>query len=183
MESIREDTALEIFKLIHKRHDEGKIPDWLARSMVESLLKDAERGWRVIGITKEALELLRDQCFRTAKGLQRAHILNRAETARTILGSRIPDDPRRVFDFWRKRDVTVLATKKQNRGIGNGCVYRTVNDDGKLLGSAAIGFAFDPAHAGVKLRELWETISDRKIVKVSDIVSEIERDTKGILPD
>ena len=75
-------------------------------------------GWRVVGITKEALDLLATVDFNKNKlprQLCRGHIINRIETTRRLFDEReAPMDLDEYFKVFLDNDRTVIMLNKQN---------------------------------------------------------------------
>ena len=85
-------------------------------SILTPLLGGYETSWRVVGITKAALELLAENNYRYIKGaICRAHIVNRYETARQIFECNSPLDLSTFFEVVWNNDRTVIATKSENK--------------------------------------------------------------------
>lgn len=75
-------------------------------------------GWRVIGITTEALDLLATADFRKDKlprRLCRGHIVDRIQTTRLLFGSGAPLALDDFFDTFLHNDRTVIMLNEQNR--------------------------------------------------------------------
>ncbi|MGZ8984552.1 MAG: hypothetical protein ACXW11_11485 [Methylotenera sp.] len=88
-------------------------------SILTPLLGGYETSWRVIGITKAALELLAENEYRYVKGaICRAHIVGRYETAKQIFECNAPLDLSTFFEIVWKNDRTVIATKSENKNNG-----------------------------------------------------------------
>lgn len=74
-------------------------------------------GWRVVGITKEALDLLAAVDFNKNKlprQLCRGHIINRIETTRRLFERETPMDLDEYFKVFLDNDRTVIMLNKQN---------------------------------------------------------------------
>ncbi len=74
-------------------------------------------GWRVVGITREALELLASVDFHKNKlprPICRGHVINRIETARVIFERDEPMSLEQFFNVFLNNDQTVIMLKTQN---------------------------------------------------------------------
>jgi len=93
-----------------------------ATRMLTGLMGSRPWSWRVIGITKEALELFGQHDFkRPPRLIQRGHREARADTAKALyydIPVPLPQDE--FFTFFLKRDETVLMTSGQNRHTPGG---------------------------------------------------------------
>ena len=76
-------------------------------------------GWRVVGITPEALELLAAHEFRkdrVPRQLCRGHVVDRARTTRLLFDRDAPLPLQKFFQRFLKNDKTVIMLNEQNRG-------------------------------------------------------------------
>jgi len=76
-------------------------------------------GWRVIGITPEALELLATVDFQKHKlprRLCRGHVVDRIQTTRALFAHVKPLNQKRFFETFLTNDCTVIMLVEQNRG-------------------------------------------------------------------
>lgn len=74
-------------------------------------------GWRVVGITKEALDLLATVNFHKNKlprALCRGHIVDRIQTTRLLFDRRNPMSLEDFFDTFLNNDRTVIMLNTQN---------------------------------------------------------------------
>ena len=74
-------------------------------------------GWRVIGITREALDLLATADFdknKLPRRLCRGHIIDRIETTRQLFGPEEPVALEYFFDTFLHNDQTVIMLNEQN---------------------------------------------------------------------
>lgn len=75
-------------------------------------------GWRVVGITPEALELLASVDFDKAKvprQLCRGHLVDRRKTAKQLFERSEPVSSDQFFKTFLKNDVTVIMLNHQNK--------------------------------------------------------------------
>lgn len=84
------------------------------RAMLEAMLTRQPWSWQVVGITEQALAILRGNKYRyVSRALQRGHIVSRDETTATMLDG----DPLDLQEFWRlfwTNNVAVIMTSGQN---------------------------------------------------------------------
>jgi hypothetical protein len=76
-----------------------------------------DHGWRVVGITREALDLLATADFNKNKfprQLCRGHIIDRIETTRLLFEREEPMDLEEFFKAFLNADRTVIMLNKQN---------------------------------------------------------------------
>lgn len=74
-------------------------------------------GWRVVGITKEALDLLSTLDFdkkKLPRRLCRGHIVKRIETVRSLFGGEEPLSLEEFFCTFVENDCTVIMLSSQN---------------------------------------------------------------------
>jgi hypothetical protein len=75
-------------------------------------------GWRVVGITREALELLATENFdknRLPRRLCRGHVINRIQTTKLLFEREQPMQLEDFFDVFLQNDRTVIMLNEQNR--------------------------------------------------------------------
>lgn len=77
-----------------------------------------DHGWRVVGITPEALDLLATEEFqknRLPRQLCRGHVIDRVATTRMLFHRLRPLSLRQFFSRFLKNDATVIMLNEQNR--------------------------------------------------------------------
>ena len=75
-------------------------------------------GWRVVGITPEALELLESVEYRKEKlprRLCRGHLVDRAQTSRALFDRLSPLPLNEFFELFLENDRTVIMLAEQNK--------------------------------------------------------------------
>ncbi len=91
-------------------------------------------SWRVIGITRTALDRFAADRFRSksGQGITRAHVRSRLDTVRELLQPDKPLSERKFFETWLANDRTILCAKGENkRAVPE---YITIeNEDGTLF--------------------------------------------------
>jgi len=85
--------------------------------ILERIVAQGTNNWRVVGITRKALEQFADQNYKyvTRSGIQRAHIHRRHDTFGQLIDNKTNED-----EFWRlidERDITILAAKGETKDI------------------------------------------------------------------
>lgn len=83
--------------------------------ILSEMMGEAPEHWRVVGITKEALELFSQHDFKKVSrmGINRSHLVDRHKTYTDLI-----DNPRadvdEWWDFYYERDKTILSTSSEN---------------------------------------------------------------------
>jgi len=75
-------------------------------------------GWRVVGITSEALNLLAKKGYdkkKLPRKLCRGHINDRIETTRELFKGEKPKELKEFFNYFLDKDQTVIMLNEQNR--------------------------------------------------------------------
>lgn len=73
-------------------------------------------GWRVVGLTPEALAMLATNDFkRPPRVLCRGHIIDRVTTVRRLFDREVPLSLPEFFEIFVESDRTVIMTNQQNR--------------------------------------------------------------------
>ncbi len=94
-------------------------------------------GWRVVGITREALDLLATEDFRKnrlPRRLCRGHIVDRIQTTRLLFAGSEPMSLDDFFDKFLQNDRTVIMLNEQNSRARPFPPYIDIdNPDGKLF--------------------------------------------------
>lgn len=107
------DLKITIYNGFTKIQEIENIPLPVQQGMFLSLCSMLKQyGWPVIGITEAAALRIKDNDYKRPKGINRAHIYSRKETAEILFSNEWSFD-----DFWTfflNRDVCVLATSKEN---------------------------------------------------------------------
>lgn len=137
------------------------IPRKTIRSVMSELMYADEAAWRVIGVTRAAL----DRLHRGEKrGFQRAHIVSRAEMVDAIIERPSPMTRSELFEYWQSKDLTVLALRSENRReIAEGWIAFE-NDDARYFRRRGIGFTHGDLEAGLVQRLMSIEIAFEEIV-------------------
>ena len=99
-------------------------------------------GWRVVGITREALDLLATEDFRKNKlprRLCRGHIVDRIQTTRLLFEGNEPMPLDDFFDNFLQNDRTVIMLNEQNSHSKPFPPYIGIdNPDGELIPNGSL---------------------------------------------
>ena len=90
------------------------------------ILEDCyENQWRVIGITREALNVFKAHGFKKVSrmGINRGHMHDRADTLKQMLNYPF-DNAQDWWDFYYDRDETVLMTSAENMSEKHSRIYK-----------------------------------------------------------
>jgi len=99
-------------------------------------------GWRVIGITREALDLLATEDFdknKLPRRLCRGHIIDRVDTARQLFDREKPMPLEAFFDTFLHNDRTVIMLNEQNKHTASFPKYIEIdNTDAELFSNGSL---------------------------------------------
>lgn len=119
-----------------------------------ALLAGEPWSWRVIGISKAALEALAKTDFRYAKAtICRAHIVDRFETSKIIFSGTSPLSKERFFEIMLENGRTIITTKSENKVGGAPPSYLPIDPDRGLFANKLISFVHGAAERAY-LRDL-----------------------------
>lgn len=93
--------------------------DRLCTVILTAIMGGHKRGWRVVGITRNALRhyIENDFSHKSGNGIQRAHIIPRIDTARRVLSEEKPLPLRELARIWFELDSTVLCARGENKSV------------------------------------------------------------------
>lgn len=85
--------------------------------LFSALMAGEPYSWKVIGISRAALELLANGDFRyKSSAICRAHIVDRIETATALFSNRSnPLSKAEFFELMRRNGSTIITTKSENK--------------------------------------------------------------------
>ena len=114
-----------------------------------------EWGWRVVGITHEAITAIAKNNFNLPQGLQRDHHKQkRADTYKEIFSRRF------AFEEWWNmiwgNDETILMTKQEHYTKQRSTTYKVDYTLGYFKDAAGPGMRFTKKHDGAFIKELCE---------------------------
>lgn len=98
-------------------------------------------GWRVVGITKEALDLLASENFRKKnlpRRLCRGHVVDRVQTTRLLFDRDQPATLNDFFDRFLENDATVIMLSEQNMTRTFPNYIPIENPDGELFPNGSL---------------------------------------------
>ncbi len=96
-------------------------PDKIKKKMLKELLEITENPWRVIGITKAALLMLKENDFKLKNGdknlpIQRAHLCDRDKWYTELFQNKFQNH-NDWYEFIYMNDCTVLSLSTENKKI------------------------------------------------------------------
>lgn len=85
--------------------------------ILTAIMGGHKRGWRVVGITRNALRYYVENNFthKSGNGIQRAHIVPRIETTRRVVSGEQPLPLRELAHLWFELDATIICASGENR--------------------------------------------------------------------
>lgn len=155
-EARHRDATYEIYRVTQRQYLHKNMSLRRANNVLGNMLGGVPHGWRVIGITPNALRLFHEVEFRSRpKGVQRAHLFNRIETIKMLLSASELFSKEALFDTWQSRDKTILCLAKENRKINELEHCEIDNPDGRYFSNAYIGYSYSPSLEGKLLNSMW----------------------------
>jgi hypothetical protein len=127
-------------------------------TIMTALMGIEDIGWRVVGITPEALKEFAAHDFqRPARMFCRGHLAKRVDTARFLFDRKRYLDSKTFIKEFLKRDRTILMLNEQNRHRAKVPDYiRIHNPQGKLFPNGSLaGWKHRPREREF-LRELYQ---------------------------
>lgn len=99
---------------------------------------DSKHSWRVVSISQAALDHIAQQ--KTARGLQRGHILSRSARAEYLFKREAPLKQSELLEYFFEHDTVALITKAENSkdGTAHWSPLRPVPEDHFTAGSFSI---------------------------------------------
>lgn len=112
-------------------------------------------AWRVVGITTAALAAYAEAGHRPIKGVERAHLIDRAKMVAHVFERDEPLTESELFAYWRDNDRVIVALRQENRtsDLGNWTPFE--NADAEYFTRLGIGFQYRPAVEGVLTKRLY----------------------------
>ncbi|QSB01327.1 hypothetical protein JWZ98_22300 [Methylomonas sp. EFPC1] len=111
-------------------------------TMLTAIMGIEDCGWRVVGITQEALDLLATEDFNKNKlprKLCRGHITDRVKTTRLMFEREKPLKLDEFFKIFLENDCTVIMLNEQNNHTKPFPVYIKIdNPDAKLFPNGSL---------------------------------------------
>ena len=147
-ESIKSAYNLYVALYEARRCDPDYFTDARSNTIVGAIFAGRKHPWRVVGITKSALDAYRQCDFsRDAArihGLRRAHLHQRIDTTRLLLKGDEPMSLSQVAETLWERDETVICARDENKKCINDYL-RIENPNWSLFAGRTIGWAFGEA--------------------------------------
>ena len=118
-------------------------------------------GWRVVGITKAALQAYKDQDFsrqaEKANGMTRGHLHRRIDTTSMVLDGEAPMSVEELAQVLWDRDMTIICVRGENKKLETGEIEAISfeNEDCRLFTGKQVGWQFGEAEKAL-LRKLAE---------------------------
>ncbi len=155
MDSGQRSACYAIYRVVHEQFRLGNITLKRSNTLIGSVLSDSPAGWRVIGITPAALNKFAGVGFRhVPKGVQRAHLCDRIDTAAMVLARNLPLTMSELFDIWEGRDQTVLGLSTENKTISETRYHKILNPNGELFSNKYVGYRYSRSREGRYLQTI-----------------------------
>lgn len=111
-------------------------------SILTAIMGIENYGWRVVGITREALDLLATTGFdknKLPRHLCRGHIVDRIKTAQELFDGKEPKPIAKFFDVFMRNDRVVIMLNEQNNHSASFPKYIEIdNPDATLFPNGAL---------------------------------------------
>lgn len=111
----------DLYVALHcsKRSHPDIFTDSRCNVILTAIMGGHKRGWRVIGITRRALQHYVENNFKqqTGNGIQRAHLVPRIQTTKRVIGGEMPLPLEELARLWFDLDATVLCASGENKAI------------------------------------------------------------------
>lgn len=129
--------------------------------LIGSLYGWEKWAWRVIGISKEAVQKIKMNDYGETKGLQRDHFLRkRTHIYREMITRNKPMAQEEWWELYWKNDMTIIGTKKENDFSDGSGEYHPLNwRNGYFADKGFIGFLNRPNIEGEMIKNLKESNS------------------------
>lgn len=125
--------------------------------LLSELFGETENPWRVIGITRAALNIFKENGFNKVKrmGINRAHLVDRKTSHKYMLENvfKEPDD---WWEYYYENDKTILATSSENMSSSFSEIYYFENND-QLFKSSGFNWSYRKKKEKVFLEKLVNT--------------------------
>ncbi|EKU75841.1 hypothetical protein [Sphingobium yanoikuyae] len=148
----RAETTYQVYLCLHGARD--AYPEKTLRVVISELMYSEIYAWRAVGITRAALDIYHRAGRNRVKGIERAHLTDRAVMVRHILYREAPLPKDDLFTYWRETDRVVIAEKRENRSNTLGDWIPFDNDDARFFPPMNIGFRYRSAIEGELVRVL-----------------------------
>ena len=127
-------------------------------TIMTALMGGKKWSWRVVGITKDALQVYANQDFKqkSHSSIQRAHIKDRKDMYGELLSRKY--EINEWWNYFWDNDKTIISTSSENNTNKFSEIYEIKqpdNWDDWLFRSSVVGFRFRPKVEGEFLRKLY----------------------------
>lgn len=109
----------DLYVALHesKRSHDKIFTDDRCNVILTAIMGGHDRGWRVVGITRQALQyyVTNNYVHKSGNGIQRGHIVPRIETAKRVMAPELPMTLEELARLWYEVDTTVLCARGENK--------------------------------------------------------------------
>ena len=125
--------------------------------LLTELFGETENPWRVVGITKAALNIFKENEFNKIKrmGINRSHIVDRKESY-TYMLENVFQDSDSWWEYYYENDKTILATSSENMSSNSSDVIEFDNND-MLFKSSGFNWSYRKKKGKDIFRETGES--------------------------
>lgn len=113
------ETLYDFYQLTYRCHrtDDTLWSITHCNQVLTHVMGNQQFSWRVVGITREALQIFKDNNFKrkTRSGITRAHRIPRIATVETVIKCEKPLTIEEFFSVWIAGDETVFCASGQNK--------------------------------------------------------------------
>lgn len=124
-----------------RKHCPADFPDRRLTTIMTAFMGVENVGWRVVGITMEALDLLATVGFdknKLPRRLCRGHLVDRIRTTRELFNGETPLELDPFFNKFLSNDVTVIMLNEQNRAKEFPAYLPIHNPDAELFPNGSL---------------------------------------------
>ena len=146
------DVYLAVFKMQHEPLQRRVL-------IMTNLMGGKPWSWRVVGITREALQRYSDQGFKYKAGssINRSHITSRRDMYSAMLERPAPMPIDEWWAYFWKHDKTIIATGSENNSKKQmSDIFKIDPEIGLFQSNQVAGFKLSRKKEGVYLRALYE---------------------------
>ena len=125
-----------------KRSHPDIFTDSLSNKILTAIMGGHSRGWRVVGITRNALQHYVESNFthqQPGNGIQRGHIVPRIQTTKRVMATESPLPLEELARLWFDVDARVLCARGENKAIYTDDYIRFDNPRGDLFSGKLVG--------------------------------------------
>jgi hypothetical protein len=133
--------------------------------LMDALFRGEKWTWNVVGISKEALQVMNERDFAHVKGLQRHHaFLSRRDMYKQMfMPDSLPESKQPLsYCAWcethERGDRVILVTKSQNDQNAEVRDFIKIETQGRLFANQTIGFRYTKRDEKRYLMALWKHI-------------------------